>query len=320
MNQMALRFSERVPKVAYATDNFQEHGTWRMQRSKALSMPYVQANPERLVWWLVFDIDAPGGAHAWETENLPPPNFAAINPKNGHAHLFYGLLEPVTRTDTARQAPLKYLAAIQHAYTKALKADRGYAGLLAKNPLHEKWHTAWFSPKLYEMGELSEWVTLPKFVPRREVLGLGRNCTLFDELRKDAYKFVLEYKSAGATFPEWLGFLAGQVQAKNCFPVSSGGALPEREAAAIAKSVAKWTWAKFSQSGLSEWQRDKQQRAAKSKRAKTQSAVMDAIKTLQSQGKAVSMNKVAKLIGTSQQNISKNYGDLFEGLQLSHIR
>jgi hypothetical protein len=84
--------------------------------------------------WMVFDIDREGAAIAWEDANLPAPAWAAVNRENGHAHLAYGLSVPVLVAENARRAPIRYLQGIEGAYREALQADRGYSGLITKNP------------------------------------------------------------------------------------------------------------------------------------------------------------------------------------------
>ena len=81
-----------------------------------------------------------------------------------------------------------------------LKADPGYSGLIAKNPLSERWRTTWHAPFPYSLEQLNADLTqLDKQKLRKEEYwGAGRNCTLFDELRVIAYRKVLHLKRQGA--------------------------------------------------------------------------------------------------------------------------
>ena len=100
---------------------------------QALTKTYIQANPPHLRVWSLYDVDRPGGGLAWEDGNLPPPSWATINKANGHAHLAYGLRAPVlTASMEARQAPLRYLNAVESAFRAALDADDGFSGLITK--------------------------------------------------------------------------------------------------------------------------------------------------------------------------------------------
>lgn len=245
--QSDLFSAERLPRKPYCVDQKGEALKIRTL-AHALQFRHVQPNPDCLRFWMVFDVDQPGAADAWKDGNLPPPNIAVINRANGHAHLFYGLEVPLCTSELAHAAPLRFAAAVESAYLKALRADTGYAGLIAKNPLHPDWLTLWLAPALYTLGELSEYVELPKRLPKRaEVTGLGRNCTLFETLRKWAYANVREYRAGD--FPAWASaVLAESEQCNSQFaqPLTFG------EVKATAKSVAKWVWRHFTPSGIAE--------------------------------------------------------------------
>jgi len=206
-----------------------------------LQFRHLQPNAPLEVAWLIFDLDYRGAAYAWEKANLPPPTLTVINPANAHAHLFYGLVTPVAMSDAARDAPIRYAAAVQQAFLAKLGADPGYAGLIAKNPFHEAWRTLWVQ-RLYELGELAEYVELLKRRAPREMLGLGRNCMLFDELRGWSYCWVREYKRNAAMPEHWQRAVLGQAEKLNVFtpPLSFS------EVKAVSRSVARWTWRQFS--------------------------------------------------------------------------
>jgi hypothetical protein len=129
----------RWPKKPYCTDDL-ETGIRPRSLVSAIQKKYIQANPPHLRVWTIFDVDYPGAAVAWEDVNLPPPSWATINRSNGHAHLVYGLRAPVlVESIDARQAPIRYLNAVEAAFRAALKADSGYSGLITKNPAHPLW-------------------------------------------------------------------------------------------------------------------------------------------------------------------------------------
>ncbi|HRH81907.1 MAG TPA: replication initiation protein [Thiobacillaceae bacterium] len=207
---------------------------------QALRHRHIQPNPPLQVAWLVFDLDYAGAAFAWENANLPPPSITVVNPSNAHAHLFYGLTTPITVSDAARDAPIRYGAAVQAAFVASLMADQGYVGLIAKNPLHNDWRPIWVN-RVYDLGELAEYVHLPRTLPKHMDTGLGRNCILFDELRSWAYQWVRTYKKNDATPQQWHLAVLGQAQHLNRFDVP----LTDREIAATVKSVATWTWKTF---------------------------------------------------------------------------
>jgi hypothetical protein len=238
-------YQARLPRRPYCSDDL-SRGLVIRHTATALRYRHIQPNAPLETAWLVFDVDYVGAAFAWEKVNLPPPTLTVSNPKNGHAHLFYGLNTPVGMSDAARDAPIRYAAAVQAAFLAKLCADPGYAGHIAKNPFHNAWSALWVQ-HLYDLGELAEYVELPKRHVQREVLGLGRNCTLFDELRAWAYQGVREYKRNGATADQWHRAVLGQAEKLNAFPVP----LSFSEVKAVAKSIAKWTWRNFSDAAFS---------------------------------------------------------------------
>ncbi|MGJ7520233.1 replication initiation protein [Variovorax sp. LT1P1] len=222
--------------------------------STALSEPYLQLNPPGVVAWLVLDVDQSNAYDAWLDAGLPPPTFIAINPANGHAHYGYALAAPVPTTKNARRHPMRYLAAIEAAYIRAIPgADRGFTGPLGKNPLHEKWRL-WepANAPRYELTMLAEHVAeLPAWVPpKREAIGLGRNCTLFDELSRWAYRSVRLYWRAGGE-DRWRDAVRDQADAMNAgFPEP----LHDSEVRGLARSVARWVWRNITPGGFRERQ------------------------------------------------------------------
>ena len=98
------------------------------------------------------------------------------------------------------------------------------------------------------MPELAEYVDLTRFTPKRnknpEEIGLGRNVTLFDELRKWAYRQVKKYKADGG-YKEWLDACNAWALNRNGEFKAPSGPPDKREVWHIAKPVAKWTWTRF---------------------------------------------------------------------------
>jgi len=241
-------FDERLPHKPYCSNDL-ESGLLVRPRRSALKHRYIQANPPTLRFWMLHDVDREGGALAWDDANLPEPAWSAMNPVNGHAHLAWGISAPVLTSDAARQAPLRYLAAVENAYREALGADRGFGGLITKNPRHHGWRTLWGRVMCRDLGELSEWVDLPKHLPRRgvkpETVGLGRNCDLFEHLRHFAYREVRGWKKAGGrgAYIYWQQHIYST--ALDYTHAEHPTPLDYRECWHTAKSVAKWAWNRF---------------------------------------------------------------------------
>jgi hypothetical protein len=246
LDQPDLFAPDRWPRRPYCTDAF-EDGVRIRSLKQALTKCYIQANPPHLRVWSIYDIDRPGGGLAWEDTNLPPPSWATVNKANGHAHLVYGLRAPVlTVSMEARQAPLRYLNAVESAFRAKLGGDDGYTGLITKNPTHPLWHTLRGPELAYELGDLAEWVDLDRFKAKQGVkvgeVGLGRNVTVFDFVRLWAYKKVREYKGQQGGFVHWQKAVYDRCMARNA---DFGRPLDSRETYHIARSVAKWTWSRF---------------------------------------------------------------------------
>lgn len=210
----------------------------------------MQFNHPAVVRWLVVDIDRRGAYLADEDALLPAFNIVVVNPANGHAHAAYVLDVPVGRHDVARLKPLKLLAAVERGLTLRLGGDRGYAGLLAKNPLHAQWTIEWRQDDPYSLEVLAGWLTQEDMRPDppRTSFGLGRNVAVFDELRAFAYREVMAFKRSGRSAEAWRRRpfdVAWKMNGQFTDP------LGHAEVRSIAKSVAQWTWKKFSKADFS---------------------------------------------------------------------
>lgn len=242
-------FADFIPRRPYCTDDPQL-GVCRCPREVAVRCELLQPNPEYLITFLCFDIDRRDAIDAARKADLPPPSFISMRPSNGHAHATWAIKSPVSKFDASRSQPILYAAAIQRAYAKRLGSDPGFSGLLIKNPLSEVWETRWGRP--YTLGALASAVSpaeLREKIPRgKRAAGIGRNVSCFDDTRQWAYREVLKFKAAGAPFGEWQ---------QRCIDIAAGHnlaftePLPFSEVKGIGKSIAKWTWRKFSSEAYS---------------------------------------------------------------------
>lgn len=242
-HQLELFTPDRLPRKPYCADDF-AHGVQIRSLKQALSCPYIQINPPHLRFWLVFDIDREDGAAAWIDADLPCPAWTTQNVANGHAHTAWGLSAPVLIGNNARNAPLRYLAALEAAYCALLRADEDYSGLITKNPLHRQWRLLMGTNKLYTLQELAgnlDLGSLRKYRPRREAdapqIGVGRNCFIFDLTRDWAYRRFREYVCSD--YYTW----QAAVEARACsYNGDLRTPLHYNEVMHIVKSVAKWIW------------------------------------------------------------------------------
>jgi hypothetical protein len=186
----------------------------------------------------VFDIDRQDAYFAWSDANLPTPTWIAKNRQNGHAHIGYMLLAPVCTTHRAKQNVIQYLAKIEQAYSLALGADRGYTGLITKNPCHGTWENHTFGVQPYDLNYLADFVELQELkTDLKEVSGLGRNCMMFDTVRFWAYEAIRAFIS-GSPDSWYAEVLKVATNANGAFLEP----LPHSEVKATAKSIARWVW------------------------------------------------------------------------------
>lgn len=243
-----LSRSHLFPHRPYCSNDL-ESGVRIRSLASAIKARYIQINPPHLRVFCLFDIDRDAGGLAWEGADLPPPTWSAINKVNGHAHLSYQLTAPVlVKGEGLHQKPLRWLVSIERAMVERLQADPGFAGLITKNPQHPDWRVL-TSRQSYDLAELSEYIPdlgRYRYKPRGAVVeqvGLGRNCSLFDWLRRQAYRQVRGWKKAGqGAYVQYLTSLYHTALNRNG---DFSTPLDFREVHWIAKSVAHWTWVRF---------------------------------------------------------------------------
>lgn len=274
-SKQQLDLFEGLPHKPYCMD--EKPGLMQIRPKKlAVTKPYIQVNPPVTLVYLVFDIDRNDASVCWYDENLPKPFWTAQNlsefldpsdaelERMGHGHLCYMLKLPVCTSDMASIKAIKYAQAIYYAYALRLGADLSYSQLITKNPLHEHWRTTFWTDQAYSLDYLADFVELPKKIPPKlEVVGLGRNCTIFEKGRYWAYKAIRDYMHLDSSH-EWERAVRAQIEA-----INSGfeQPLPYSEVKATAKSIAKWVWQRFSYGDFSEIQAKRGAKGgAKSKR------------------------------------------------------
>ena len=274
---------ERLPRSPYCTDNRQDGLVIRPLRT-AIKKRYIQFNPPHALYWIVLDIDMPIIGSLTMSKivegEIPQPNFLVENRKNGHAHAFFGLKTPVAKGNHASQRALNYVAAIEAALIRAFGADALYTNLISKNPLNPHWNLIDLRSELYTLGELHEKLDLSgpsKNTMRRITLeeaktqGIARNCQMFNRLRSFAYQNVREYKQS-TSLKEWQRLLISKAEVYNDFP----DRLLPKELSHIVKSVARWTWSKYTAKSTAEFSRLQAERGAKGGKASAQKRSADA--------------------------------------------
>ena len=223
-----------------------------LPRNLAKRRRYVQPQAPWLRVWMVFDVDRDGSWCAADEAGLPAPTWTAINRRNGHGHLAYGIDAPVRLERWGgRRGPANYLADIERAMVARLGADPSYSGFTCKNPLHRSWQTLW-SEHPYSLGELHGWLGDLDAYHVDRVVGCGRNVQTFEHVRRWAYRLVLQHKADGGTAETWRMACIG---AAEHFTAEHSPPLHRSECAWIGRSVSKWTWARFTAERFAEIQR-----------------------------------------------------------------
>ena len=293
-------------------------------REYALRYPYMQVNRRGFVSWLIFDLDH-AQAMVWDDAGLPAPNLIVRNRSSGHSHLYYAIT-PVCTTEHARSRPIDYMKAIYAAFAGRLKADPDFhSGPVAKTPGHPWWLTQELHNHVFELGELADYVELASERPWGkgpciEEVSHSRHCILFEQLRHYAYNIVIKEREHG-TLESFTRILEAYAHNKNSFVRQDLGFsenLPLSSIKATVKSVARWTWSKYTGSGrcnrgvmnldkdlaLSDRQRRSAARTHEIRRKGTESKIRGACRALQQQGVAFTQAAIAKAAGVSRQTVA----------------
>lgn len=225
-------------------------------KEQAIKHKYIQVN-DNYIKCLVIDLD-----HAnpliWEEAGLPAPNFIVRDKVKNTSHLIWCLDSPIYKDYIHKAKNLAYFAKIQQAFTERCNGDKSYVGLIAKNPNSPAWLVGNINRfYAYSLDELADYVILPERITKKSAIGEGRNCWLFDTVRKWAYREVLFYKQNQATFEDFYNVVLNRLDKLNIFPSSQP--LEFNEIKATAKSIAKWTWAKFNPEKFSQIQKARRQ-------------------------------------------------------------
>jgi hypothetical protein len=268
----------------------------------AIKMRYIQMNPPDKTAFLIYDVDRTGAAFAAEEADLPPATFTVVNRENKHAHLIYALNAPVCVSSKGLPGPRGFLEAIRRSYSRCLGADRLYTGLICNNPFSQHWDTMQRNA-VYDLSELADYVDLTRreaeAVP--EIDAPGRNCAIFDNLRKWAYQAVRDYWDAG--FDTWareVFIKAAQCNSQMTRP------LCQKELIHIVRSVSRWTWREHTPESLDELiartHTPELQRARRAKRTEKESKKGQGLALL---GQGFSLSKAAKALGVNQSTVAR---------------
>lgn len=239
-------------RYAPASDDPRLYGWEYYPVEDAVSKKYVRTNPARLTSMLVFDVDDPEAestilSKAWDTEEIPEPNWITINPLSKHAHVGYWLQDPVATSDVSSYAARKFLYDTQKRLTVALGGDKYYSHGVTRSPFTLTQSTRFMREDSYLLKDLAKTLKEIKLLETYEVdTNQGRNVNLFESVRVRAYSARRSFTN----YNDFHAYVLG-VTAETNLRMNFGDLLPTSEERSIAKSIANWTWnnlkpAKFS--------------------------------------------------------------------------
>nr|WP_255430360.1 replication initiation protein [Thermus sp. WG] len=248
-------FAENLPRYPYATDDPKE-GVRIYKRENALKRVHVQVGHyPHAVLRLVVDVDLPW-PQVEERIHALPPSLVLVNPRSGHFHAWYELdpipLKPPPGREESLKGALALLAEVEALLEAYYGADPGYTGLLSRNPFLHPSEWTWGGGKRWSLRDLHRELRelLPSGTRRRVDPGLasyGRNNTLFDRLRVEAYAHVALFRGRPGGREAFLAWVEQRAHALNqaLFRDHPKGLLSPREVHHTAKSVAKWTYDRY---------------------------------------------------------------------------
>ena len=183
---------------AWSTDG----PSFRTTAQLAWTFPLLEMRAANTFPLLTLDIDGRSHVMAFMDSvlqgRLPDPNFIVERAYSGNVQAHWCLARPVHRGRRARKRPLLALARVSEYLTLETHADRGFVGVLVRNPVDEAHRsplardgpcrTAWRRCEPYPLSELTKIVPLGWRRPTVAVSPIGRNVALFQQLMRETGK------------------------------------------------------------------------------------------------------------------------------------
>jgi hypothetical protein len=289
-------FIGSVPSKPYASDT--KDNLRILPKTQALEKRYIQYNQPNSVEIITLDLDYYLKDNRHFEGFAVCPHIAIVNPENGHSHIMFCIDNKIFLNNPNNRKPANLLSAVEYSLVCHFNADRGFSNLVCKNPLHPYWEVVHLHDSPYSLYEIAN--ALPKLVskPKRTaggVLGYGRNLSIFEEQRFNAYNFFNRHHGS-CTHEQLFEYLceqAFQQDLKDHYPH-----LPIQEQKQICKSIAKWVIRHFSPNVFSDIQ---SRRGVKSGKVRLASAAKDYhnIMEIKLSSPHYSIRDIAKIAGCS---------------------
>ncbi|WP_137297632.1 replication initiation protein [Psychromonas sp. SP041] len=295
------------------------------------SYKYIQANNPIKTSWIVLDIDCGiDSTFLYEQPEFyrhidaPAPNIVLKSNENGHYQIFYAI-DPVYTGMNARNKPQRFLDAVKRALIATIpSADPNFIGskVISWNPLSDNWSRFEIHNAVYSLNELKDMLNQELFMSSSfdlkctEKIAYAeegeRNMSLFKNLRLWSYKRVLSAKES-ITYPDWLKLLQTEAMAINESICSVP--MPLKEVEGIAKSVARFTWFRYTGNQrqktmeFSDGESIEQKQVASAKRThsivknNTIQLISAAVATLVKIGKKVTYSEISRISGKHRSTV-----------------
>ena len=325
------RILREAPYFPRCSDN--KTATLVRPREYAIRRSYMQVNRPGFASWLIFDLDH-ANSWLWEDAGLPAPNLIVRNRTTGRSQVYYAIT-PVCTTAAAGPKPIAYMRAVYEAMALKLNADpRYHSGPVAKTPGHPAWCTTELHAHVYELGELADCVELVRCSPWSKGANYddamhSRHCLLFEQLRHYAYAVVGRARECG-TLESFMVLLEAYATGANNFQrFGFSTPLPHSSVKATVRSVARWTWDKYTGSRrvnlgvmqlgehlpLAERQKLAAERTHAARATATKSKILGACRLLKARGKELAHTAIARMTGLTRQTVAKYK----EVIQTAHL-
>lgn len=221
----------------------------------ALKKPYIQANPLNSYEWIILDIDH---ENTFIDDLLVKPNIIVYNKDNNKAH-YYFKIEAVHNNGFSSFKALEYYQAVRYGLNIRLGGDVAFTQTLSKNPLaKDHFRVVEVHNKEFSLSELADYCELvPRYTikkitdikDRAEII--GRNQTIFDTVRVEAYKILEPTESKIRAIAE-------------SYNNNLANPLDTKEIHHIAKSIAKYLSKSFTKEQKEKFREKQKERNKKS--------------------------------------------------------
>lgn len=260
-------FEERLPLNPYYGESKRIDGI--LCKDRARDRPYIQINFP-VIHYLAFDCDSHDAAIRPAEMGLPGATLTVRTQETGYAYLLYGLLHPIPREGQTTKTS-RLLRDVTAGFRTMLEADKCIVAerQLVKNPLCAQWDVL-EGQKLFSLSELIEYVPeeikpkgrseipargsgIESLAETREHMALedatyhntpdSRNCSIFHNGRRFAYRIVSQHGSYDSLFEAILDYIedVNDKQVGREFP-GKGRILDYGELRSTAKSIAGYTF------------------------------------------------------------------------------